>query len=190
MEKVNKITLGICTGLMLVLASGCASQARQPTSIHETTAFVDGKMYESIHSIDKSLDTLVLLTRGGEPARKDKPIGDTVAGAAGDERPVHEPAVTAQEKKKILMAEKYESSILDREVEVQWNGSAEELLESMAHQLGFSFSAGKSPVNKTVSLSGEEMTVKEVLVSVSKQLEGHADILISLPNKSLALIKR
>lgn len=190
MGKVSKITTGICVALMAVFASGCASQAKQPAPIHETQAFVDGKMYRTISSIDQSLDTLVLLTRGGEPTRKDPPIGETVAGAAGDKRPAHTPQPTPKEVKIAKIKAEQAASVLNREVEIRWNGSAEELLKSLSEQLGFSFSAGKDPVTKSVSLQGEKMTVQEVLISVSKQLEGHADILVSLPNESLALIKR
>lgn len=147
----------------------------------QTQEFVDARMHETLASIDRSLTTLVQVTRGGEPARKPGIIGPTAAGAAGPHRPVARPVGPP--------TPPMDSSVLSRRVQIQWNGSAQELLQSMSSQLGFSFSS-PSHISQKVRLEGQNMTVEQTLNLIAKQLEGKADIVVSLANRKITLVKK
>lgn len=81
---MNAILQSTATGAVLVislLSAGCGgTHATRAVAVDDTQLYVDGTMSPTIASIDKSLQTLVILARGDEGPRKSGPIGDTVAG--------------------------------------------------------------------------------------------------------------
>ena len=153
----------------------------------QTQAFVDAKMNKTLSSIDQSLATLVTIERGGEGARKGQPIGATVAGEASPNRQAMQPDIltNAQLPKHLRAAD---PSVLDRKVQLHWNGSADSLLNDMAKQLGFSFSNGGRALTKRVYVEGDNLSVRDVLSLVANQIKKQADIHISLENKSIFVV--
>ena len=187
-----KVTVLIALGVLVLSAVSCPAEAKrrdnsstQQEQQQQTQQFVDARMHETMSSIDRSLSTLVTLTRGGEPARKPAPIGWTVAGAASQPRPISipdslpRPAIVPMDAK-----------ILDQRVDIQWKGSAESLLSSFSHQLGFSFSKNSKFLAQTVRIDAKRVTVREALGIISKQLNGKADIRVSLSERQIQLLVR
>lgn len=179
----------ISLGLLAILAIAPTAYAskndarNQASSQAQTQEYVDARMHETLSSIDRSLNKLLVISRGGEPQRKEGIIGPTVAGAAGPARPVATPSPAP--------VSPMDPSVLKRRVQIQWNGSAEDLLRSMSNQLGFAFSTQnlKGPQPK-VRLEGQDMTVEQTLNLVAEQLQGRSDIVVSLPNRKIELVGR
>jgi len=177
---------------------------------------VDESMARSLQNIDQSLNVLVGLNRGGEPPRvapaaygnmDTNALAPTVAGAARkvevDERvavaPVIAPPQTATEKERAARHEAELDQALDRRVDISWNGSAYELLNSLSKQIGYQFAQGRRSVaagvvdpriDAHVKVSMTGVTVREVLQSVATQVEGKADVFVSVPERSISLLRK
>lgn len=170
--------------ISLVAVAAPVAQARTKVDSTEvqqaqTQQYVDARMHETLASIDRSLTTLVAISRGGELARKSGPIAATVAGAAGPARPAARPDALP-----------VDPSVLERKVQIQWNGSADALLRSIAGQIGYSFSNNGRPLDTRVRIESKDLPLREVLNLVASQIDGQADIRVSLPDRSLALVRR
>lgn len=144
----------------------------------QTQQYVDAKMHETLSSIDKSLSTLVSLSRGGEPSRKSGPIGATVAGAYGVNKSPVKPDVLPVDTK-----------VLDKKVQIQWNGSADELLKTLAQQIGYRYDNNGKPLNKRILVESDSLPLKNVLDIIASQINGEANIKISLTSQTLSLIR-
>lgn len=176
--------LATCTLLVVAIplqASAERRRAPQPTGQQQTQEFVDARMHETLASIDRSLTTLVTITRGGDAARKPGIIGPTVAGANGVPRAAMKPDPAPMPP--------IDRSILSKKVQIQWNGSADELLRSLSNQLGFAYKK-TTTTSPRVRLEGEHMTVEQTLNEIAKQIHGQADIVVSLSNRTITLAKR
>ena len=116
----------------MVLTSALALSActtTKPVTKNPAQSFVDTQMSGTLTSIDQSLRTLLILERGGEAARKEGPIGTTVAGAKGPDRAainVPKPVVA-------------DSSVLDKRARIQWTGSASQLLAQLSSGIGYDY---------------------------------------------------
>lgn len=188
---MRTLSFTIATSVFLSLVSISASAGswrsspnQQQAAQNQTQEFVDARMHETLTSIDSHLNTLVSLSRSGEAPRKPGIIGPTVAGAAGPARPIGTPA-TPYHPPMVVATD----DIMSRRVRIQWNGSASDLLKSMSSQLGFSFHQ-TAPVYGKVRLEGDSLTVEQTLNLIAKQIHGQADIVLSLPNRSLTLAKK
>lgn len=177
-------------------------------------ALVDARMAETLQSIDKSLDVLVGLSRGGEPPRAapaaygnaaPNPIAPTVAGAArqvtSDDRvavaPAIAPPVTATEKQLAELRERQLNEALDRRVELSWTGSANDLLASLSSQIGYQYALGRTsvgqgaaPVAVKVKIPAQTATVREVLQQVADQVGPNASVFVSVPQRSISLLAK
>jgi len=179
---VTSIILSFAPGSALA-GSWKSNQNQQQAAQQQTQEFVDARMHETLSSIDSHLTTLVSLSRSGEAPRKPGIIGPTVAGAAGPARSIATPAAPYSTSPVLV------DDILARRVTIQWNGSASDLLKSMSSQLGLSYHQ-TAPVYGKVRLEGHSMTVEQTLNLIAKQIHGQADIVLSLPNRSLTLAKK
>lgn len=160
----------------IVLLGGCATGSGKKLPPSPQESYVDGKMRTTIDSIDQSLKVLVLLERGDQPARKSPPLGYTVAGAAGPYRAPISVATTAP------------SSVLDKKVRINWDGSAEQLLASMASQLGMSYAKVGSGTVPRVRIQGKVSTVRDILEQVANQTSSAADVRVDLSTRRIELI--
>ena len=182
--KTSLLSLLVATVVLSASAQAKnnSSEAASQAQARQTQDYVDARMHETLSSIDRSLTTLVSITRGGEAARKSGPIGATVAGAAGAQRAADAPPA--------LPVSPADESVLDRKVDIQWNGSADVLLSNVSSQIGFSFTNQGRPLNHQVRVEGKNLTVRELLSLVANQVNGQADIHVSLPDRRLSLVRR
>lgn len=166
-----------------VSAKGAGDKTSPQSGQAQTQEYVDARMHETLASIDKSLDKLLIISRGGEPARKPGIIGPTVAGQFGPARTPITPGIPP--------TPPMDPSVLQRRVQIQWNGSPEELLRTLSNQLGFSFSTkGIHNRQPNIRLEGQDLTVEQTLNLVASQLRGQSDIVVSLPNRKIELVGR
>ena len=111
--------------------------------------------------------------------------------------PLLTPPRSAQEIK--LAADQAEAlgAALDRRLDVTWSGSASGLLAEVARQIGYSYAEGDSRTGPAavagrrkvvIRSSGLSLTVRQLLDRVSSQLGGTADIFVSVPAHTLALV--
>lgn len=176
-------TLIVAAVLVSAVATGCAttssSSAHRNTGAHVGAGaqqFVDDQMSQALSSIDQSLKTLVVLERGGEAPRKAGPIGTTVAGAAGASRPVVQPPPPPAD-----------VSVLEKRARIQWNGSASELLSTLAKGIGYTYREVGASRPLTVRLPDQELTIKELLSSTAAQIDGKAGIRLNTNSRQLEL---
>ena len=181
--------------IALALAGPSPAHARKKDRDNEAAArgqtqeFVDARMHETLSSINRSLDVLVQLNRGGEPARAAGPIGATVAGAAGAPRATVVPPASAPPA--ALTAPRSGSAAdLDKKIDIQWNGSAEGLLRSIAGQVGYDFPALNKPFSVHVRMKGDRISVRQALELIAGQLDGKADIHVAPNTKTIRLVVR
>jgi len=173
------VTISLAVALMAPSAYARKKSDDAEVQQRQTQEYVDAKMHETLSSIDRSLTTLVTISRGGEGARKSGPIAATVAGAAGPNRPASRPDSLP-----------VDPTVLERKVDIQWNGSADTLLRNIAGQIGYSFSNQGRPLDKRIRIESKDLPLREILNMVAAQVDGQADIHVSLPNRSLALVRR
>ena len=178
-------------------------------------SMVDAKMTETMQSIDQSLNVLVGLTRGGEPPRvapaaygntQPNALAPTVAGNARlvdqDARVQVAPAIlpphTATEIERAAAKEKALNEALNRRVDVSWNGYAHDLLAKLSEQIDYNFAQGRTavgtskeaPIKVHVKVSADNATVRDVLQKVANQVEGKADVFVSVPQRSISLLRK
>ena len=179
-------------------------------------AMVDQSMAESLSNIDRSLDVLVGLSRGGEPPRvppaaygntDTNALAPTVAGAARhvdrDQRvsvaPVIAPPMSASEKERAAQRERDLNAALDRRVDVSWNGTAYDLLSAISSQIGYQFAQGRRTVGDgkpdpriaaRVKVTATGATVRDVLQQVAGQVDSQADVFVSVPQRSISLLRK
>jgi hypothetical protein len=216
-----KHTLIATAALAALMVSPAAFAGKKQASIDaaeraSAQAMVDASMAQSLNSIERSLDVLVGLSRGGEPPRvapaaygnrAPNPLAVTVAGAARqvtkDARvnvaPVVAPPATTIERDASAAREAELNSALSRRVDVSWNGSAYDLLASLASQINYSFAQGstsvdpgvnKLPLSTPVKVSVKGATVRDVLQQVAQQVDSHADVFVSVPQRSISLLRK
>lgn len=145
-------------------------------------SFVDDQMSQTLTSIDHSLKTLVILDRGGEAPRKAGPIGTTVAGSAGSDRPVIQPPVP-----QVATAD---LGVLDKRARIQWQGPASQLLSTLAKNIGYRYEEVGASRGSVVSvrIPDQETTIRELLSKAASQIDGRADIRVDTINKRVQLI--
>lgn len=179
----NSLFLAISLALVVASPSAFARKKNNNEVVQQqqTQAYVDAKMHETLSSIDRSLSTLVSVTRGGEPARIAGPIADTVAGAAGEQRPAMRPDA--------LPSKVVNQAVLDSKVTIQWDGSAHLLLADISKQIDFRFDGGSHPVSKRIKIESNGLPLREVLSLIASQIEGQADIHVSMQDRSIRLVR-
>lgn len=168
----------------MVLASGLALSActtTKPVTKNPAQSFVDTEMSGTLTSIDQSLRTLLILERGGESLRKEGPIGTTVAGAKGPDRPAIQVPVPKPAT---------DPSILEKRARIQWTGSAVQLLSQLAGGIGYDFKEIGSGPLPVVKLPNQELSLRDLLSRTATQIDGKADIRVDTVNKKIQLIHR
>lgn len=180
--RIKLFTVAILAALTM---SGCASTSNtsQRGVSHVGTGaqtFVDDQMSQTLTSIDNSLKTLVILDRGGEAPRKAGPIGTTVAGSAGQEKPSIQPPVPREAV--------VDMGVLDKRAKIQWNGSASQLLSTLAKNIGYRYEEVGSSQLPNIRISDQETTIRDLLSKTASQIDGHADIRVDTINKRVQLI--
>lgn len=83
----------------------------------------------------------------------------------------------------------YVNTMLDARLQIQWkNGSAEELLRTLAKQMGIPFkvSGEKKPLNP-VSVVSENDSMGSILASVGRQIDRGADIVLNKTQQPIVL---
>lgn len=180
-------------GLALAVLGGCASHAKRPL-VDETAFFVDQAVDPTIQSIDRSLQTLVVLSRGDEAPRRPGAIADTVAGAAGPNRPALKPSDMpakpgAPAPVKAAPPVAPGVAALETRVRLEWHGSAWALLEQLGSAAHYQVE-GKNPAVAalTVNVKAEDTSVKDVLANIARQLDGKADVHVDANRRVLRLI--
>lgn len=181
MKTTVLLPLSLAIAIIVAAPSAHARKKVDDAAIQtqQTQQYVDAKMHETLSSIDRQLTTLVKVSRGGEADRKEGPIGPTVAGAAGPNRPATRPDSLP-----------IDPSVLDKKVQIQWNGSAEALLRNLSEQIGFRYVNRGGASDKRVRIESKDLPVREVLNLVAAQIDGQADIHVSLSDRSLGLARR
>ena len=144
-------------------------------------SFVNDQMSQTLSSIDHSLKTLLILDRGEEAPRKSGPIGDTVAGAAGPPRASYQPPVIPNPRS---------DHVLDRRVRIQWYGSPEEMLATLARSIGYQYAEVGHGYLGSVRISKQDMSIRALLGKAASQIDGHADIRVDTVAKRIDLIHR
>lgn len=168
---VSFLALSLATNVTLA-----KSQAPAPTSSVQSD--VDAKMQQTVRSVDRSLSTLVTASRGGSAQRMPEPIGSTVAG------PVAPPQASAP------LASMADASILDKKVDIQWNGSARALLDGLSKKIGYRFTVTGNPSDPSIKLMAKQMPVRHILDMVAAQLHGSSDIIVSTSRSQITLAGR
>ena len=175
-----------------------ASAPSQLPSAAQTQEFVDARMHETLSSIDRHLASLSAVSRAGEAPRKSGIIGPTVAGASGPYRPAQAPLGSGTRPYNSGYGSdsgygnnqgSVDTSVLYRRVQIQWNGSAVDLLQSMASQLNYSLVQNAS-VRAKVRLEGRAMTVEQTLEEIARQINGQADIIVSPSRRTITLMPK
>jgi hypothetical protein len=186
---MQRVTL-LVAGLVCALLGGCASFSdgtKGSPMVQES--YVDAKMHSAVDSIDHSLKILVLLERGDQPAHRTAPLGWTVAGAASAPRQPIKVSV-AQSAAFYSQPQPATYSVLDREVRISWDGSAETLLSSLAAKLGMQYGKVGTSIVPYVHVEGRRETAREVLSQVSSQISMVADIRVDVAARRIDLIIR
>ena len=167
----------------------------QLPSTAQTQEFVDARMHETLSSIDRQLSSLSAVSRAGEAPRKPGIIGPTVAGSSGPYQPAMSPLGSGTQPYNSgnisggYPSAPVDTSVLNRRVQIQWNGSAVDLLQSMASQLNYSL-IQNAQVRAKVRLEGRAMTVEQTLEEIARQINGQADIIVSPSRRTITLMPK
>lgn len=176
----------------------------------ETQAMVDKEMLESVQNINNSLNVLVDLNRGGEGPRTQPakygntspdPLAQTVAGQmrqpySNARMPDMAPLIPPKTYQEI-QRELGGYSVLDTRIEISWTGSPEGLLSSLADRVGYRFMQGSAKVGaykrggyRPITVNERDISVKDLLEKVSAHLNSQADVFVSVPQKTISLLRK
>lgn len=196
---MSKNSMAAAAAALLVLAlSGCAStntvRANAPAT-STAQSFVDERMDQTVVSIDRSLQTLLLISRGGEAPRKPSAIADTVAGA--DVHGAHEPRAavavptTAQGQRAVDQAREAGRKALVSRTRIDWSGDPRDLLRSLSGAVGYQFSeVGPSAALPKVEIHRSDASITDVLSDVARAIDGKADIMVQTDTRRIQLVYR
>lgn len=195
-EEVNVTLIGKCAvaAVLFNALCGCAALHRTRPILPEgdAGAYVDSQMAPTIASIDKSLQTLVVLERGDEAPRKPGAIADTVAGG---NPPLSPTEVVPNDGGAAKARAQYNLRQLETRVSIQWSGNAQGLLEKIAAAIGFRALPDEAAPPGTakplhVAIKADDISVRELLELVAHQIDGKADIHVDASARTLGLVRR
>lgn len=188
-------------GIVVLSLVGCASAPRREGPSEEelearaAAQYVDHKMAETLTSIDRSLQTLIILERGAEAPRAKGPIGETVAGAAGSRPPTPKPApenigrpATPPATGSGASGHPIDASALDVRLEISWTGSWEGLLQETAKALGFRYVEKNKGTLGNGTWSTPGATARTVLEAVASKVKNRAEIRVILREKTIEVV--
>lgn len=185
MNPIVKSAAGILAAAAL---SACSSFHTKPVIEDDTAAYVDEKVEATVRSIDKSLQTLVVLERGDEAPRRPGALGDTVAGGTPAKPPI---AVRPSDGGATRARMDYNRGALATRVRLQWDGPAVELISQLGRSINYGVQTQGSNLGAlSVSIRVEDATVEEVLRQVARQIEGKADIQVETVSRTLHVVRR
>lgn len=166
-------------------SSSCLAWSKKDPQAEQAAAaqaFVDAKMAHAISSLDASMGTLVTMSRGGSAAvaRAPGPIGETAAGAA-------QAQVSTTRQSSASPSQSPAASPLDKKIDIQWNGSAQELLASLSKKIGYTFVEKGSPQKVNVKILARQVSVRQLLEMTAMQLNGTSDIHVSSSRSEISL---
>lgn len=199
---MNKVSTSQRNVMMMVVATALAGCASAPKTAPPPSrdAFIQAEMNQTIASVERSLNVLVMLERGDEGPRRTTPLGDTVAGAAGPNRtPVSMPSEAGRDTAEGRARIAKNRAALDTKVRLVWNGEAEELLRSLSSKVGYSFCVKDGPSagcalgardgrSSVVHIDHASATVEQVLRDIANQVNDRADVKVSTNNRRIELI--
>lgn len=208
MKKATQKILGAIA--VLVMVSGCSTTGtrRAPPPVEHTSVdaqqFVDDQMGQTLVSIDKSLRTLLMVSRGGEPARIPSPISDTVAGAdvhgAPPPRPPLKPVVATRHATGCAVPNtpgcapapvSASATELASRSRVDWAGDPRDLLREVSRGIGYTYSeTGARQALPRVTLKRNDASVTDVLSDLARAVQGKADIRVSTTARTIELVYR
>lgn len=205
MKNVTHKVLGAVAALIMV--SGCSTVAKRPQAplLTDTSVsaqdFVDDQMGQTLVSIDKSLKTLLMVSRGGEPARIPSPISDTVAGADVHGAPAYRaplrPVVSRPSSPCAVasapgcVSAPATASELASRSRVDWSGDPRDLLREVSRGIGYAYSeSGTRQALPRVTLKRNDASVTDVLSDLARAVQGKADIRVSTNARTIELVYR
>lgn len=192
MKAYTIVAVAVAAGLM----GGCAStmtadqKARLDAAEHVLDAdrMVQGKIAESTSSIASTLQLIERIERGpantqgvgaqapaGYASQAGAPSGAVNGGAGGS---VPKTAVSTNGS---AMQTGVVSSMLDARLRIQWrNGSPEDLLRTLAKQMGVPFKVtGERRALPPISVSSENESMGWILAYVGKKVDNTADVVLN-----------
>lgn len=195
----------------VAMLAGCAStlspeqQAKIDAAdrLQGVDRLVQDRIAESTTSIANTLSLIERIERGSANQRvatgsRSQPAG--MASGADSFAPKSSGMPTAQQSASSQgssavvgvgpgMQAGYVNTLLDARLQIQWkNGSAEELLRTLAKQMGIPFkvSGEKKPLNP-VSVVSENDSMGSILASVGRQIDRGADIVLNKTQQPVVL---
>jgi hypothetical protein len=166
------------------LLGGCATgltadqQARIAAAERTTAADreIQARLNESSSSIARTLQLIDRIERGG-PGEQSSGSQSRGARDAHDASASHSHSSSSG------------SSMLDARLKIQWrNGSAEELLSTLARQMGIPFKTiGARRALAPVTVVSTNESMKAILTSVGKQIDSGADVVLNKSHQPAVL---
>lgn len=185
------IAVPLCMALIL---SSCGTVSRVRSAVKPKPApapapgFVSADMDRVLVSIDRQLQTLLIVERGGESPRTPMAIGDTVAGADRYGTPDARGPIRAP------LPPPKPADPLSSLVNIDWSGPAPGLLREVATGIGYSYREQGclrcGSLSVRIKRSGYSMTVLDLLNEVARQIDARADIRVNHQDRTVTLIHR
>jgi hypothetical protein len=179
----------------LLALSGCGAQRTRPTTTDTGAGgYVDGQMAQTIDSVDRSLKVLVSLERGDAGSRKDGFIGDTVAGAktpnaSGPAMPNKAQPQTDLAQREEQARLSYNRQALQARVKAQWDGSASELLRTIAQRIDYRYQEVGAATLPDVHLTLKDASAETVLSETANQIKPAGSIRVLTGPRVVCLVR-
>jgi hypothetical protein len=182
------------TCVLAISLAGCASSAattRHVAPPSDAQSFVDGQMDQTLVSIDRSLKTLLVIERGGEPQRRPAPISDTVAGADAYGYSMPRPPINVPRQPEGARAMAAGRTALNSRTRIDWKGDPRELLRSLSSGIGYSYGeVGPAHSLPSLEIHRSDASSTDVLADVAHAIDGHADIRVITAARRIELSYR
>ena len=190
--RLTAVAVAVLIGL-----SGCAtvkkvlpSRKSAPPPIVQGSLprdYVQSEMGRTLQSIDKSLQTLIRVERGGEAPRPATPIGSTVAGADRFGALQARPPVAVPVKSETARP----AGGLDAVVAVEWDGSGEDFFYEFAKKLNYSVVyVGKSVALPRVRIEPMSAPATVILQRAADQVDSKVDVRINTDLARIELVPK
>lgn len=190
----------LCLASIFVLLAGCATtRPAPPVGPSASEQYVDGAMEPVIRSIDASLKTIVVLSRGDEAPRKPGAIGDTVAGgqpprdSLAMQVPVPAARVsvpTAPDGGAAAARLNAGRSALATRMRLEWSGPIRGFLDEVGKAIGYTTEIPASLGKLNVSLKFADISAQDLLVHAADQVTTKADLRIDTETRTIRLTPR